>query len=111
MVANSYYHFALIRLALCGAASAPPKGAEETTTMATVAAPFSIIGQPIPRVEGADKITGRARYSADIHPPNTLWARNVRSPHPHARIVAIDTSRALRVPGVRAVLTASDFPN
>src|SRR6266542_2499519 len=79
--------------------------------MAAVAPPFSVIGQPIPWVEGADKVTGRASYSADVTPPDVLWARNVRSPHPHARIVGIDTSRALRVPGVRAVLTASDFPN
>jgi carbon-monoxide dehydrogenase large subunit len=79
--------------------------------MAAVAPPFTVVGQPVPRVEGADKVTGRAKYSADIAPSNVLWAKNVRSPHPHARIVSIDASRALRVPGVHAVLTANDFPN
>ncbi len=77
-----------------------------------VAAPaLSVVGKPIDRVEGPAKVTGQARYSADINPANLIWAKNVRSPHAHARIVGIDTSRALRVPGVRAVLTAADIPN
>lgn len=71
---------------------------------------FEVIGKPIPRVEGPDKVTGRALYAADVIPPNTLWATTVRSPHAHARIVSIDTSRARGVPGVRSVLTASDIP-
>lgn len=71
---------------------------------------FTVLERPIPRVEGPDKITGRARYTADVVPPNTLWAKNVLSPLPHARILSIDASRALRVPGVRAVLTATDIP-
>ncbi|HEY3118215.1 MAG TPA: molybdopterin cofactor-binding domain-containing protein, partial [Chloroflexota bacterium] len=71
---------------------------------------FSTVGQPIPRVEGPEKVSGRAQYSADILPPGTLWAKNVRSPHPHARIVSINTARALAVPGVRAILTARDIP-
>lgn len=71
---------------------------------------FEVIGRPIPRVEGPDKVIGRARYTGDVVPANTLWAKNVLSPVPHARIVSIDTTRALRVPGVRAVLTAADVP-
>jgi CO/xanthine dehydrogenase Mo-binding subunit len=78
--------------------------------MAAAAPAYSVIARPIPRVEGYDKITGGAPYYADITLPNTLWAKNVRSPVPHARIVSIETSRALRVPGVRAVLTAADIP-
>jgi CO/xanthine dehydrogenase Mo-binding subunit len=74
-------------------------------------APFTIVGKPIPRIEGADKVRGRALYTADITPPGTLFARNVRSPLPHARIVRIDASRAKALPGVLAVLTAADFPN
>ncbi len=71
---------------------------------------FTVIGRPIQRVEGPDKVTGRAHYTADIVPPNSLWAKNTLSPLPHARIVSIDTSRALKAPGVRAVLTAADIP-
>jgi CO/xanthine dehydrogenase Mo-binding subunit len=78
--------------------------------MAAAAPAFSVISRPIPRVEGPDKVTGHAPYYADITLPGMLWAKNVRSPVPHARIVSIDTSRALRVPGVRAVLTAADIP-
>jgi CO/xanthine dehydrogenase Mo-binding subunit len=77
----------------------------------TAAAPeFKVLGRPIQRVEGPDKVTGQAAYAADILLPNTLWAKNVLSPLPHARIVSIDTTRAQRVPGVRLVLTASDIP-
>jgi CO/xanthine dehydrogenase Mo-binding subunit len=78
--------------------------------MATAAPAYSVISRPIPRVEGHDKVTGRAPYYADIVRPGTLWAKNVRSPVAHGRIVSIDTTRALRVPGVHAVLTAADFP-
>jgi carbon-monoxide dehydrogenase large subunit len=78
--------------------------------MAT-ASPYSVIGVSVPRIEGRDKVTGRAIYSADVALQNVLWATNVRSPHPHARIVSVDVSQALRAPGVRAVLTGRDFPN
>src|SRR5881396_635808 len=76
-----------------------------------VAPAFEVVGKPIPRVEGLDKVTGRAQYTADVVLPGTLWAKNVRSPYPHALIGSIDASRALRLPGVRAVLTAADFRN
>ena len=71
---------------------------------------FTVIGRPIPRVEGVDKVSGGAHYTADVAPPGTVWAKNVRSPYPHARIVSIDASRALEAPGVLAVLTAADIP-
>ncbi len=72
--------------------------------------PFQVIGQPIPKVEGVEKVTGRARFAADYTLPGTLWAASLRSPVPHARIVSVDTSRARAIPGVRAVLTGADFP-
>jgi CO/xanthine dehydrogenase Mo-binding subunit len=71
---------------------------------------FSVIGKPVPRIEGPEKVTGRARYSADYTPAGTLWGRHLRSPHPHARIVSIDPSRARALPGVRSVITAADVP-
>ena len=80
--------------------------------MTTSPAPaFTIIGRPIPRVEGVDKVNGSAAYTADVVPPGTVWAKNVRSPFPHARILSIDASRSLAVPGVLAVVTAADIPN
>ena len=62
------------------------------------------------RVDGWLKVTGSARYTADVSRPGMLWAAYVRSPHPHARIVAIDTEQAKQTPGVHAVLTGADLP-
>src|SRR4029079_16965334 len=59
--------------------------------------------------DGVDKVTGRAQYGADIHLPGTLYAKMLRSPHAHARIVSIDTSAAEKYPGVSAVVTAKDL--
>ena len=70
--------------------------------------PYRIIGQSTPRTEVSGKVTGAARYTADFLLPGTLWGKALRSPHPHARIVNIDTSRAEKAPGVRAVLTGAD---
>jgi CO/xanthine dehydrogenase Mo-binding subunit len=69
---------------------------------------YQIIGQPVPRTDNTGKVTGDAHYTADVLLPGTLWAKTLRSPHSHARIVRIDTSRAERAPGVRAVLTGND---
>src|SRR5688572_5017769 len=69
----------------------------------------SIIGRPIGRVEGSDKVTGQARYSADVRLPGTLWGAVLRSPLPHARIVRIDTARARGLRGVHALLTGHDL--
>jgi CO/xanthine dehydrogenase Mo-binding subunit len=68
------------------------------------------VGAPRPRVEGRAKVTGAERYAADYTPPGTLWGKVLRSPHPHARIVRIDTRAAAALPGVVAVLTAADLP-
>jgi len=69
----------------------------------------SAIGAPIGRVEGTEKVSGRATYAADVHLPGTLWGKVLRSPHPHARITHIDASRAREVDGVKAVITGKDI--
>ena len=66
--------------------------------------PESLLGTRIRRVDGPDKVSGRAKYTYDIKRPGMLQAKAVRSPHPHARIVALDLSAALRAPGVKAAL-------
>src|SRR5499427_3457114 len=68
------------------------------------------VGLSIPRPDGPEKVTGRVPYVADIKPRGMLHAKLLRSPHAHARIVRIDTSRAKALPGVRAVITAKDIP-
>lgn len=72
---------------------------------------LSAIGRPTGRIEGVEKVTGRAQYTADIILPGLLWGKCLRSPFPHARIVSIDTSRAKQLPGVHAVLTSADLPD
>lgn len=74
-------------------------------------AEFSIVGKPMPRVDGTDKVSGRARYTHDINLPHMRWMKTLRSPLPHARIARIDTSKAEALPGVELVLTSRDVPD
>jgi 4-hydroxybenzoyl-CoA reductase alpha subunit len=71
---------------------------------------FDVIGKPRRRVDGRAKVTGQTRFADDIVLPRMLHAKLLRSPHPHARIVAVDSARAMAVPGVHLVLTGRDFP-
>jgi CO/xanthine dehydrogenase Mo-binding subunit len=72
---------------------------------------LKVVGTRPIRPDGVDKVTGRAMFGADMVLPGMLWGKVLRSPHAHARIVSIDASKALKLPGVRAVVTADDFPN
>src|SRR5579885_3573578 len=72
--------------------------------------PYKIIGTPRPKVDAYSKVTGRALYADDIMLPRMLYGRLVRSPHPHARILSIDTHKALELPGVIAIITGEDLP-
>lgn len=67
-----------------------------------------VVGNPTPRVEGEDKVTGRAKYAADITLPGMLWGRLLRSPIPYGRIKRIDASRARQLRGVKAVVSGED---
>ena len=68
-------------------------------------APKNIVGRPTSRIDGVQRVTGGATYTADVKLPGMLHARVLRSPHPHARVTRIDTTRAAALPGVKAVLT------
>ena len=70
---------------------------------------FNVVGTRPIRQDGADKVTGRAQYGADIRLPGLLHGKVLRSPHAHARIKSIDASRALDLPGVHAVVTADEL--
>ena len=74
-------------------------------------ASYSVIGQPIVRGEGAEKVSGQSVYTSDVILPGMLWGKVLRSPLPHARIVSIDTTRAAQLPGVHAVITGQDIPD
>ena len=69
-----------------------------------------IIGQSVRRIDGGEKVTGLTRFAGDVMPSRALHARLVTSPHPHARIVSIDTTAARAVPGVVGVFTGRDLP-
>ena len=72
---------------------------------------LKVVGTRPIRPDGVDKVTGRAVFAADTRASGMLWGKIKRSPHAHARIVSIDTSKAEALPGVRAVVTAADFPD
>ena len=77
---------------------------------ASSAAGFRSVGQSLRKVEGLDKATGAAVYADDIVLPGMLHGKTLRSPHCHARIRSIDTSKAAALPGVHAVITGADLP-
>src|SRR5580698_4156889 len=75
-----------------------------------IASDLKVVGTRPIRPDGVDKVTGRAVFAADTRAAGMLWGKILRSPHAHARIVSIDTSKAEKLPGVKAVVTAADFP-
>jgi xanthine dehydrogenase YagR molybdenum-binding subunit len=92
-----------------------PEGAVEVTHASEVAtwaadAQLAVVGKGYSRLEGREKVTGSARYTYDVHLPRQLYARVLRSPHPHARILNVDTSRAEVIPGAHAVLSSANTP-
>jgi len=72
--------------------------------MAQAPKEFSVVGKRIPRIDAHERVTGQAQYTGDIQLPGMLYARVLRSPHPHAKIVGIDTSKAEKLPGVKAIV-------
>ncbi|MFC1928932.1 xanthine dehydrogenase family protein molybdopterin-binding subunit [Chloroflexota bacterium] len=70
---------------------------------------YSVLGRTMPRVDAKLKVTGQAKYAADIELPGMLWGKVKRSPYAHAKILNIDTSKAERLPGVKAITTGKDF--
>ena len=68
------------------------------------------VGESVQRVDGIPKVTGEFAYSSDLYAAGMLWGQTVRSPHAHARILEIDISEAVTMPGVHAVLTHADVP-
>ena len=78
--------------------------------MAEATAGYKVIGTRPLRPDGADKVTGRAIYGGDVRMTGMLHGKMLRSPHAHARIKRIDTSKAEALPGVKAVMTANDLP-
>jgi CO/xanthine dehydrogenase Mo-binding subunit len=72
---------------------------------------FKVIGKRVERVDAFERLVGQAKYASDIYLPGMLYVKILRSPHPHAKVVKIDTSKAQALPGVKAILTPQDVPD
>jgi CO/xanthine dehydrogenase Mo-binding subunit/aerobic-type carbon monoxide dehydrogenase small subunit (CoxS/CutS family) len=86
-----------------------PGGVTRCRTESVAKGETKLVGTDVARVDGVEKVTGRARFTGDLVVPGMLAGQILRSPHAHARIVRIDASRAEALPGVAAVLTAGDI--
>src|SRR5581483_6192590 len=98
-------------------ASAPAAATPATASASAAASPLmvsssnhelsalTVLGHATPRIDALERVTGKADYTGDIQLPGMLYARVLRSPHPHARITAIDLSKARELPGVKAIIT------
>lgn len=71
---------------------------------------YSVVGKRVPPVDGKAKATGEAKFTVDLQLPGMLYGRILRSPHPHARVLRIDTDKAMKISGVRTVITGMDMP-
>ncbi len=76
--------------------------------MLTYAERYQVVGRSVPKIDGGLKVTGHSKYIDDIELPNMLYGKILRSSYPHAKIIRINTEKAWRVPGVRAVITGLD---
>ncbi len=76
-----------------------------------VSSDLKVVGTRPVRPDGVDKVTGRAQFGADMRMAGMIWGKVLRSPHAHAKILSIDTSKAEALPGVKAVVTSKDFPH
>src|SRR5881396_2155749 len=83
---------------------------KETAAVGRSGTPFRVVGNALRKVDATAKVTGVTKFADDLFLPRMLFAKLLRSPHPHARILSIDTSRAASAPGVKAVLTGKDLP-
>ena len=72
---------------------------------------YKVLGKKVERVDAFERLVGEAKYAADIYLPGMLYAKILRSPHPHAEVLKIDTSKAQALPGVMAILTPADVPD
>lgn len=88
------------------------QSAKRTVSIAKHSPPgsYEVVGKRVPRVDAWKKVTGQEQYTEDIKLPNSLWGKILRSPHAHAIIKNIDTSKAENVSGVKTVITFKDIP-
>jgi hypothetical protein len=103
-------HLCAARATLAQSQAQSGEVAVDDITSRETAKQFKWVGTRPVRPDGVPKVTGLAQYGADLAMPGMLVGRVLRSPHAHARIRSIDTSKAAALPGVKAVVTSADFP-
>ncbi len=100
---SNYNHYVAAVLAAAGVPE--PSPVQRFDASGAPLSPTKLVSHETPRIDARERVTGKAIYSTDVKLPGMLYARVLRSPHPHARIKSIDTSKAAALPGVKAILT------
>ncbi|HEY6346348.1 MAG TPA: molybdopterin-dependent oxidoreductase [Bryobacteraceae bacterium] len=100
---SNYNHYVEATLAAAGVSS--PETVQRFAASGAPLTALKTVGHETPRIDARERVTGKATYSSDVRLPGMLYARVLRSPHPHARIRSIDTSKAAALAGVKAILT------
>ena len=101
----SHYVAATVAAASPQPSTQNPLNTQRKPLAAVSASALNVVGHATPRIDSIERVTGKATYTGDVSLPGMLYARVLRSPHPHARIRRIDASKALALPGVKAVVT------
>src|SRR5262249_49006032 len=101
---SNYNHYVAATVAAGAGATAKPKVERFASSTSPVAA-LTIVGHETSRIDAIERVSGRAKYTGDVSLPGMLFARVLRSPHPHARIRSIDVSKAKALRGVQAIVT------
>src|SRR5262245_33565766 len=103
---SNYNHYVEAVLAATGSPVARPfQGRDRGPERPALHEPLNTVGKPTPRIDAVERASGKATYTGDVQLPGMLYARVLRSPHPHARIRSIDVSKARALAGVKAVVT------
>jgi CO/xanthine dehydrogenase Mo-binding subunit/aerobic-type carbon monoxide dehydrogenase small subunit (CoxS/CutS family) len=102
---SNYNRYVEATLAAAATTATPAKIPPHFDAAGTTLAALKTAGHATPRIDALERVSGKATYTGDLHLDGMLYARVLRSPHPHARIRSMDVSKALAIPGVKAVLT------
>ena len=105
---SNYNHYIAATIAAANGARAASDGSPSNARFASADSPvaaLNVVGHDTPRIDAVERVSGKAKYSADVMLPGMLYARVLRSPHPHARIRRIDAAKARALPGVKAIVT------
>jgi CO/xanthine dehydrogenase Mo-binding subunit/aerobic-type carbon monoxide dehydrogenase small subunit (CoxS/CutS family) len=104
---SGYNHYidAVVAAGQTRSTQSSPNAQSQTLSAGSAISALNVLGHETTRIDAVERTTGRAKYSGDVQLPGMLYARVLRSPHPHARVARVDASKALALPGVKAVIS------